>query len=440
MKKTYQFAATIGWDWADKKHDLWLCPVGACKPEHLILPHTSEAIHEWVAKMRERFGGQPLAICVETSRGPVISALMAYDFIVLFPINPKALKNYRAAFCVSGAKDDRSDAMLLEQYVRCHRDKLRPMEPDTELTRTLGGLVEGRRQLVDERTRFVEQLHSVLKTYYPLAETLLGGQMTKPMATDFLQRWPDFEALQKAKPENLRRFFFKHNSRSAKLIEERLQEIAQARALTTDQAIIMPARQRVLALTAMLKPLHRSIAGLDQLIEKTLDQHPDAVIFRSLPASGACLAPRLLVAFGTDRQRFASHLEVAQFYGVAPVIRQSGTTKTVHVRSRCPKFGRQSFHENAGCALREEPWANVFHECYKEKHDGRHHQANRSLAFKLIRIYYACWKNREVYDPARYNRALETTGSPYAPSKHPPKPAKKQKSSNKKVNNSNENC
>jgi len=43
-----------------------------------------EALHEWVARLRERFGNRPVAIGIETSRGPVISALMAYDFIVLF--------------------------------------------------------------------------------------------------------------------------------------------------------------------------------------------------------------------------------------------------------------------------------------------------------------------------------------------------------------------
>ena len=406
------FAATVGWDWADKKHDLWLCPAQGAKVEHIILAQKPEALHEWVAKLRERFQGQAVAICLETSRGPVISALLAYDFIVLFPINPKALKSYRAAFSVSGAKDDRSDAMLLEEYVRLHRDKLRALEPDTVLARTLAGLVETRRQLVDERTRLAEQLHSVLKTYYPLADTLLGAQMTQPMAADFLRRWPDLASLQKSKPQVLQAFFYKHNSRSQKAIQERLEAVATAKALTIDPAIIDPARLRVSALAAMLKPLHQMIAQLDEQIQTHMDQHPDAALFRSLPGAGPCLAPRLLVAFGTNRDRFHSATEVAQFYGIAPVVRQSGDTRTVHIRTRCPKFGRQSFHENAGCALREEDWALCFHSQYKKKHDNRHHQANRSLAFKLIRIYYACWKNRQPYDAQRYLQALKKNGSP----------------------------
>jgi hypothetical protein len=110
MNTTTTFAATIGLDWADQKHDLWIRSAEGGKAQHLRLEQTPEAIHEWVAKMRERFASRPIAIGIETSRGPLISALMAYDFIVIFPVNPKAMKDYRAAFSVSGAKDDRTDA------------------------------------------------------------------------------------------------------------------------------------------------------------------------------------------------------------------------------------------------------------------------------------------------------------------------------------------
>jgi hypothetical protein len=132
----------------------------------------------------------------------------------------RRIKDYRAAFSVSGAKDDRTDAQLLEEFVRLHRDKLKALEPDTELTRMLAGLVENWRHLFDERTRIVNQLHSTLKTYYPLAETLLGRQMNQPIAADFLARWPDLESLRKAGSEKLRAFCYKHNTRNSVKIEE----------------------------------------------------------------------------------------------------------------------------------------------------------------------------------------------------------------------------
>jgi transposase len=415
MNAMMNFAATIGLDWADQKHDLWIRPAGGAKGEHLRLEQTPESLHEWAARMRERFANRPVAIGIETSRGSLISALMAYDFIVFFPVNPKALKDYRAAFSVSGAKDDRTDAQLLEEFIRLHRDKLKALEPDTELTRRLTGLVQNRRHLVNERTRFVNQMHSTLKTYYPFAETLLEGQMNTSLAAQFLARWPDLESLQKAEVQTLRAFFYKHHSRNAKKIEERLAALQKAKALTIDPAIIIPARLLVLALVGMLKPLHQAIARLDQEIEQAMDQHPDAAIFRSFPGAGPALAPRLLVAFGTNRDRFQSAQEVAQFYGLAPVVIQSGTSKTVHMRHRCPKFGRQTFHENAGCASKKDSWARCYYDQQKKRHEQKHHQACRALAYKLIRIYFACWKHRKTYDPDHYLLALEKHGSPLHP-------------------------
>ena len=179
------------------------------------------------------------------------------------------------------------------------------------------------------------------------------------MAAEFLARWPDLESLQAAPASTLRAFFYKHNSRSAKKMEQRLEAIKTAKALTTDPAIIEPARELVRALAGMLKCLHKPVARLEKAIAQTMDQHPDAAIFRSLPGAGPALAPRLLVAFGTQRDRFQSAQEVAQFYGVAPVVIQSGNSEPVRVRRRCPKFGRQTFHENASCVAKNEPWGRT---------------------------------------------------------------------------------
>jgi transposase len=407
-----QFAATIGLDWADQKHDLWIQAASGGQPEHLILEQTPEAIHEWVAKMSLRFRNQPIAIAVETSRGAIISALQAYSFIVLFPINPKMLCSYREAFCVSGAKDDRTDAMLLEEYVRFHSAKLRALQPDTELTRKLGGLVENRRDLVDERTRLVNQLHSLLKTYYPLMEVLFDD-LTILLATQFLLKWPDLASVKKAGPAALRKFFYGHHCRSAKTIEQRLEAVEKAQPLTTDPALLEPAVLKVKALAGMLKVLHQAIEEIEDHTSRAMDAHPDAPLFRSFPGAGPVTAPRLLVAFGTDRNRFESAQETQQFYGIAPVKIQSGQSKVIHMRHRCPKFGRQTFHENASHALRKEGWTKAFYDQQRERQKG-HHAAVRSLSFKLIRIYFRCWKNNKPYDAALYEKALDTHGSPLA--------------------------
>ena len=399
MKETPKtFAATIGLDWADEKHDLWLQPAQGGRPEHLVLPQHSETLHGWIAELRARFPDQSVAIAIETSRGPVLSALLAYDFITIFPINPKALSSYRQAFRVSGAKDDRSDARLLEQYLRNHLDQLTPLSPDTELTRKLAGLVEKRRDLVEQRSRLVNGLHAELKLYYPLAEILLDD-LTVPIAVNFLKKWPTLESLQQSGPTKMRAFYA-HNSRSSKKMEARVQALKEAKPLTSDPAIIKPASMKVQALVAMLLALHPAIAAFDEEIKQTMDQHPDAHIFRSFPGAGPALAPRLLVAFGTQRDRFSTAQEVQQLYGIAPIKKTSGKSAVIHMRHNCPTFGRQSFHENAAYVLKTQPCARAFYD--RQRQRKKHHAATRALAFKLIRIYFACWKNRTTYNAQIY--------------------------------------
>jgi len=406
---TNEYAATIGLDWADQKHDFWLCPQNG-RPEHQVVEQTPAAIHEWVAKLRQRFPAGQIAVAVETTRGAILYALMAYDFIVFYPVNPKALASYREAFKVSGSKDDVTDAQLAEELVRCHRDRLRPLKPQDAGTRTLLGLTEKRRHLVDSRTVAVNQAHAELKCYYPLARDLLGD-LTTTLAADFLLKWPDLAALKKAGAAKMRQFFYGHNARSEDLMKEREAALEKARPLTEDPAIITPGRLMVQALAAVIKNLNQAIAEMDQAIARLMDQHADAEIFRSFPAAGPVLGPRLLVAFGTDRDRFADAVEVAQFYGIAPFRRASGKSLVIAMRFRCPKFGRQTFHEHAACVVKQEPWAREFYQQQRACGKG-HHAAVRTTAFKLIRIYFSCWKNRTKYDSNTYLEALKKHGSP----------------------------
>ena len=100
-------------------------------------------------------------------------------------------------------------------------------------------------------------------------------------------------------------------------------------------------------LLEQLKSLVPFIALYDRLISELFDSHPDSALFNNLPGAGKQLAPRLLTAFGSHRERFQSSLDALTFFGLAPVTEQSGKSKWVHFRWACPKFLRQSFHEFA---------------------------------------------------------------------------------------------
>src|SRR6202022_1416042 len=408
-------AAFVGIDWADQKHDIVLCAATSkAQFDHRSIGSDPDALAGWAMEMQGRFGSQGrILICLEQSRGALIHFLMGYKCFELYPINPKQLSSYRAAFRPSGAKDDPVDGKLLCQLIALHHQSLRPWRPDDEATRKLALLCEKRRKAIDTRTALSNQLKSELKLFFPLALSILDNDLTSALAADFLLAWPNFDSLKKASVNKVRKFFYAHQSRSEPKIQERLKCIEAARPLTRDSAIIETSSIAVRMLAQQLKNLVPFIALYDQLISELFDSHPDSALFNNLPGARKQLAPRLLTAFGSDRERFQCLLEALTFFGLAPVTEQSGKSKWVHFRWACPKFLRQSFHEFAAQSVRSSPWAASFYQQQRARGKG-HHAAVRALSYKWTRILYRCWKTRQPYNPELYLTALLQRGSPYA--------------------------
>src|SRR5215475_107409 len=119
------YAALIAIDWADRQHAVCLYDEATGRRKQFTVKHTPESLHGWVSSLRTRFAGQTLAVCTEQSRGPLIYALLQYDFLVLYPVNPATLAKYRQAFSPALGKDDPSDADYLLDLLQHHRDRLK---------------------------------------------------------------------------------------------------------------------------------------------------------------------------------------------------------------------------------------------------------------------------------------------------------------------------
>ena len=407
-----EFAAYVGIDWADQKH-VWSLQVTATgKREDGDVEHSPEAVEAWINGWMARFPGQPIAVCLEQSRGALLNMLSKYQQLVLFPVHPATVSRFRAALYPSGAKDDPKDADLVLDLLVHHRERLRRLEPDTVETRELRFLVEQRRNLVNQKTAQSNRLTSTLKQYYPQILDWFDDP-TAPLVAAFLSRWPTLEMLQKVRQETLLRFFHEHNCRSQELIEQRLQQIRTAVPATRDQAVIESSIVRVHWLCKMISTLCQAIADLDERIEPISHAHPDFTLFDSLPGAGAVMVPRLIAAFGTKRERFSDASQVQSFTGIAPVKEASGRSEWIHMRWACPKFLRQTFHEWAGHSIAHSEWARAYYHQQLTKGNG-HHAAVRSLAAKWIRIAYRCWVNHTPYDEEIYLKSLRLHGSPLA--------------------------
>jgi transposase len=403
--------AWIGLDWGGKEHAFAL-QEGSGKRETGKLVHTAENLHGWLRQIGERYGGRPVVLAIEASRGAVIHALLQYSWLTIYPINPVTSARYRSAFKPSGAKDDLPDAEVLLDLVRCHRDKLRPLETQDEVTVKLAGLVEARRGIVDRRTTLLNELTSLLKSYYPQALEILGKLDTE-LAVAFLRRWPDIISLKASRPATIKSFFHAHQVRSKSLIEARLALIAKAVALTTEEARVSVAVLQLRHMLDHLEVFQKHVPILDAEIKSVFKAHPNAELFREVPGAGPQLAPRLCVAFGTITTVYPDPSSLQKYAGIAPVLEKSGSQAWTHWRWQAPRFLRQTFVEWAGQTVRYSEWARTYYDQMLTK-GKKHAVILRALAFKWIRVLWKCWQDRIPYNEARYLKQLLHRKSPYA--------------------------
>jgi len=405
-----EFAAFAGIDWSDTKHDICLQAANSEERELAVVPHRPAAIDAWASALRQRFGGQPVAVCLELAKGPLVYALQKYDFLVLFPVHPATLAKYREAFAPSHAKADPTDAQLALELLLRYRVKLKALTPQSVPMRMLLRLVEQRRRLVGDQNRISNRLTDALKQYFPDVLVWFPDRDT-PLFCDFLTRWPTLKQLKRARRATLQSFFHDHHVRSPSRIEERLRAIKSATPLTDDPAVLRPNQLLVLALVEQLRVTLQAIESFDAESATLSETLPDYALFRALPGAGAILAPRLLAAFGEQRERYQSAAEMQRYTGIAPVTESSGKKHWVHWRLQCPSFLRQTFVEWAGATIPRSFWAAAYYRQQRDK--GCSHQAAvRALAFKWIRILYRCWQTRTPYDESTYLNALKRRGSP----------------------------
>jgi transposase len=335
---------------------------------------------------------------------------MKHEHIVIFPLHPKSVARYREAFSSSGAKSDPTDAELQCELVRVHMDRFAPIEPETPTVRALAQLAESRRKLVQDRVALTNSITHHLKNYYPQVLDWFEEKDTR-LFCDFIARWPSLESVKRARRQTLVDFMHKHNVRRSETIERRLKAIRSAVPLTTDEGVVFPNQFMVERLAAQLRCLLESIARIEAEIEQRYQAMADREIFDSFPAAGPQFAPRLLTAFGTNRDRYDSPAALQKYAGIAPVIEASGNKSWTHWRYACPKFLRQTFVEWAGMTIRQSFWARAYYEQQRER-GKEHNTIIRALAFKWIRIMYRCWKDGVPYDESTYLQALKDRGSP----------------------------
>lgn len=411
MQQNSSYDTFIGIDWADRKHDFFI--KSGNKEKHLTVSSSPEALNHLIKSIYQ--DKQRFAVAVECSKGPIINFLSQFPFITIFEINPVAFANYRKTFRISSAKDDKSDSKLLCEILYKNMEHFKPLETSNKESAILGELCEKRRRAVQDRTKLTNRLRQLLKKYFPQAldHKLLGEFIYCPMACNFLKKWPSLQKLKAVSDDKITQFYMKHQCKKKDVVQKRIQAVRNAEALTNDKDLIDVYIIELDGLVTQIEAVNKVINNYDQKINEKVDNHQDAQIFLSFPGMAKNMAARMIQAFGTDRTRFKNVQEFINYIGVSPVTIESGKSKIVRRRYAKPAFIHQTFVEFAGYAMQNSQWAYAYKKCQEFK-GSKGFKIRRSVAYKWVRILFACWKNKQKYDEQRYIRAMEKANSPYA--------------------------
>lgn len=405
-----QPAILIGIDWADSEHAYCArLPNGTSLSGSF--KQKQPAIEAWIREISAAAPAATLDVCIETSTGPLINALMEFEQVRIFPVNPLALASYRKAFASGGGKNDPVDARLIMQFLQHYREQLRELRRNSPQTRELAALTQDRRAFVEQRVALSNRFMIKIKAYFPAVFELKPARAYSEFVVGLVARYPTLEQAQKAGKTNLRKLFYGKGTKEK--IESRLQLIMDAKPLTSDPVLLRTAARQCQVLARQLQMLNDSIKLYDGQIKLLVKQHADYEIVAHLPGASYRTHARMIAALGDDRARFANAECLQAAAGIAPITTQSGKSHLVSARWASSKFMRQTFHEYAGLSIGKCAWAKAYYDAQMAK--GKSAQtAKRALAFKWIRIIFRLWQSRTAYSDAHYTERLATTGSPLA--------------------------
>lgn len=382
-------------DWASTTH------TGAVVDHEGRMVARYEFAHsaDGLAAMLRRFAQHGVeAVAIERPDGPVVDALLDAGCTV-FVISPRQVKHLRGRYGSAGNKDDAFDAFVLADVLRTDRHRLRPLERDSERTRALRVLTRARKDLVAARVALTNQLLANLQIALPGAIGLFH-RLDSPISLAFLRRFSSADKAAWLSPKRMEAWLAKQGYAGSKTGTDLHTQLTAAP--TGIRSTEADAREVVtLALVDAIEKLNAKIADLEGNIRDSLEAHPDAHIFTSLPKGGTIRAATLLAEIGDPRGRFPTDDALAALAGAAPSTRRSGKLHSVTFRYACDKKLRDAIINFADDSRHASPWAaDIYRRARARGH--RHPHAVRILARAWIRVIWRCWQDGTAYEPAKH--------------------------------------
>lgn len=389
----------VGIDWGSAEHAVCvLAEAGRTRTEFTIT-HTAAGFAELARRLAGLGPAEDIPVAIERPDGRLVDLLLEAGHPVV-PVKAGAIKAWRDAEVLSGAKSDPGDAMVIAEYLRLRHHKLSPARPFSPQTKALRTAVRTRDDVVRLRVMATNMLSALLDGFWPGTKTLFAD-VESPIALDFLTRYPTPASAAYLGEKRMAAFCVKHGYSGRRAPAELVKRLRAAPAGVMDEHHTEAGRDAVIALVTVLRTLGTVKKDLDRSVDAHLDQHPDAPVFTSLPRSGRVNAAQILAEWGDSRDAYDGPDAIAAFAGVAPVTKASGRMRGVSYRWACNKRLRQAMTTFADNSRHANDWAaDVYQRARARGMD--HPHAVRVLARAWVRVIYRCWLTNEPYQPDRH--------------------------------------
>ena len=405
MKPWHEITHYAGFDWAKDHHDIVIVNREGQIVADFRIEHSAVGWKQWQARI-EPYPG--LAVCIETSQGAAIEKLVESGCSI-YPINPKNARNYRERKISSGNKTDRLDAWSCADALRVDGHGWRALSPQDPLIQELRILCRDEMALIEERTALVNQLQQALHEYYPVALAAFSDWGLHS-SWAFVETFPTPESLAKAGKRKWEKFLHVNKLYNEQTYAKRMELFSQATEFCVGAPVTRAKSKLAHTRVKQLRVLEIQLAEYRKEIERLFAQHPDHTMFGSLPGAGSKLAPRLLSEIGSDRTLFEDPQSLQCLAGTAPVCKQSGKMRQVHMRFSCNKILRCTIHLLSDLSRKQCPWAQIYYKTLRERGQ-THARALRCLGQRWIKILWKMWQTRTCYDAELHARNQLAHGS-----------------------------
>ncbi len=394
--------AWIGVDIGKTHH--WVCAVDetgkrllSCK----VLNDEAQII-EVIAEVSELAAGRVWAIDILGTPSALLVALLAKAGEQMRYASGRVVAAMSTAYAGEG-KTDAKDAYVIAETARIRAD-LSVVDTDTDLVRTLGVLTGHRADLVADRVRMINRLRDLLTSVFPALEREFDFASCKG-ALVLLSGYATPEAIRRMGEARLSRWLRQRRVRGYADVAARA--VAAAQTQHTVLAGQDVAASIVAELANSILAQHERLKLLEQQIQDTFAQHPQAEVIESIPGFGPVLGASLLVAAG-DLSAYPTAGHLAAAAGLVPVPNDSGRRAgNLHKPRRYSRPLRHALYLSAQSSMMR---AGPNRDYYLKKRDqGRtHSQAVIALARRRIDVLWALLRDNRTWTatpPARAQAA-----------------------------------